>query len=88
MLAGLLGLAAIIVSLGWVYLVVARPLRALAADAEKLADGDLKTVHYPRYQDEVGAVVRSLELIRQQVQARRQQQARPPADHRLGAGGK
>ncbi|WP_330469186.1 HAMP domain-containing protein [Streptomyces longwoodensis] len=87
-LAGLLGLAAIIVSLGWVYLVVARPLRALAADAEKLADGDLKTVHYPRYQDEVGAVVRSLELIRQQVQARRQQQARPPADHRLGAGGK
>lgn len=87
-LAGLLGLAAIIVSLGWVYLVVARPLRALAADAEKLADGDLKTVHYPRYQDEVGAVVRSLELIRQQVQARRQNQARQPADSRLGAGGK
>ncbi|MER5993822.1 HAMP domain-containing protein [Streptomyces viridosporus] len=87
-LAGLLGLAAIVVCLGWVYLVVARPLRALAAGAEKLADGDLKTVHYPRYQDEVGAIVRSLELIRQQLQARRQNQARRAAEPRLGAGGR
>ncbi len=53
-----------------------------------LADGDLKTVHYPRYQDEVGAVVRSLELIRQQLQARRQNQARRPAEPRLDAGGR
>ncbi|MFI2375016.1 HAMP domain-containing protein [Streptomyces sp. NPDC018964] len=87
-LAGLLGLAAIVVCLGWVYLVVARPLRALATSAEKLADGDLKTVHYPRYQDEVGAVVRSLELLRQQLQARRQNQARRSAEPRLGAGGR
>ncbi|MGW7277658.1 HAMP domain-containing protein [Streptomyces sp. NPDC054844] len=87
-LAGMLGLAAIVVCLGWVYLVVARPLRALAASAEKLADGDLKTVHYPRYQDEVGAVVRSLELLRQQLQARRQNQARRPAEPRPGAGGR
>ncbi len=87
-LAGLLGLAAIVVCLGWVHLVVARPLGALAAGAEKLADGDLKTVHFPRYQDEVGAVVRSLELIRQQLQARRQNQARRPAEPRLGAGGR
>ncbi|MFJ8188403.1 HAMP domain-containing protein [Streptomyces sp. NPDC096094] len=87
-LAGMLGLAAIVLCLGWVYLVVARPLRALAAGAEKLADGDLKTVHYPRYQDEVGAVVRSLELLRQQLQARRQNQARRPAEPRLGAGGR
>ncbi|MGW8063648.1 HAMP domain-containing protein [Streptomyces ziwulingensis] len=87
-LAGLLGLAAIVVCLGWVYLVVARPLRALATSAEKLADGDLKTVHYPRYQDEVGAVVRSLELLRQQLQARRQNQARRPAESRPGAGGR
>ncbi|MFD8523515.1 HAMP domain-containing protein [Streptomyces capillispiralis] len=87
-LAGLLGLAAIVVCLGWVYLVVARPLRALAAGAEKLADGDLKTVHFPRYQDEVGAVVRSLELIRQQLQARRQNQARRSTEPRLGAGGR
>ncbi|MFD3734028.1 HAMP domain-containing protein [Streptomyces sp. NPDC058632] len=97
-LAGLLGLAAIVVCLGWVYLVVARPLRALATSAEKLADGELKAVLYPTYHDEVGAVVRSLELIRQQLQARRQQQPRRPADprpadprpgeSRLGAGGR
>ncbi|MBQ0828680.1 HAMP domain-containing protein [Streptomyces tagetis] len=87
-LAGMLGLAAIVVCLGWVYLVVVRPLRALAVGAEKLADGDLKTVHYPRYQDEVGAVVRSLELLRQQLQARRQNQARRTAEPRLGAGGR
>ncbi|MER6092888.1 HAMP domain-containing protein [Streptomyces bluensis] len=79
-LAGLLGLALIVVCLGWVFLVVARPLRALATGAEKLADGDLKTVQYPRYQDEVGAVVRSLELIRQQLQARKQNQARRLAE--------
>ncbi|MEU4653022.1 HAMP domain-containing protein [Streptomyces sp. NPDC023723] len=87
-LAGLLGLAAIVVCLGWIHLVVARPLRALAVSAEQLADGDLKTVHYPRYQDEVGAVVRSLELIRQQLQARRQSEARRPAESRPGAGGR
>ncbi|MER5227720.1 HAMP domain-containing protein [Streptomyces flaveus] len=87
-LAGLLGLAAIVVCLGWVHLVVARPLRTLAAAAEKLADGDLKTVLYPRYQDEVGAVVRSLELLRQQLQARRQNQARRTSEPRLGVGGR
>jgi HAMP domain-containing protein len=87
-LAGLLGLAAIVVCLGWVHLVVARPLRTLAAGAEKLADGDLKTVLYPRYQDEVGAVVRSLELLRQQLQARRQNQARRTSEPRLGVGGR
>lgn len=79
-LAGLLGLALIVVCLGWVFLVVVRPLRALATGAEKLADGDLKTVQYPRYQDEVGAVVRSLELLRQQLQARKQNQARRLAE--------
>ncbi|MFH8715784.1 HAMP domain-containing protein [Streptomyces zaomyceticus] len=73
-LAGMLGLAAIILVLGWIHLVVVRPLRALATGAEKLADGDLKTVLYPRYQDEVGAVVRSLELLRQQAQAHRHNQ--------------
>ncbi|TXS50749.1 HAMP domain-containing protein [Streptomyces sp. uw30] len=87
-LAGMLGLALIVVCLGWIHLVVVRPLRALASGAEKLADGDLKTVLYPRYHDEVGAVVRSLELVRQQLQARRQNQARRSAEPRLGAGGR
>jgi HAMP domain-containing protein len=87
-LAGMLGFAAIVVCLGWIHLVVVRPLRALATSAEKLADGDLKSVHYPRYQDEVGAVVRSLELLRQQLQARRQNPARRQSEQRLGAGGR
>ncbi|MFH9003805.1 HAMP domain-containing protein [Streptomyces afghaniensis] len=87
-LAGLLGLALIVVCLGWVYLVVARPMRALAASAEKLADGDLKSVHYPRYQDEVGAVVRSLELLRQQLQARKQTQARRLVEPEAGVRGR
>ncbi|MEV4428964.1 HAMP domain-containing protein [Streptomyces sp. NPDC049602] len=87
-LAGMLGLAAIIFCLGWIYLVVVRPLRALAVSAEQLVDGDLKTVLYPRYQDEVGAVVRSLELLRQQAQAHRHNQARRPAETRSGVGGR
>lgn len=87
-LAGLLGLALIVVCLGWVYLVVARPMRALAASAEKLADGDLKSVLYPRYQDEVGAVVRSLELLRQQLQARKQTQARRLVEPEAGVRGR
>ncbi|MFJ8540961.1 HAMP domain-containing protein [Streptomyces sp. NPDC093586] len=79
-LVGMLGLAAAVVCLGWVHLVVARPLRALATSAERLADGDLGTVHHPRYQDEVGAVVRSLEVLRRQLRARRHDQARRPAE--------
>lgn len=86
--AGMLGLAAIVVCLGWIHLVVVRPLHALAAGAERLADGDLKTVHYPRYHDEVGAVVRSLELVRQQLQARRQAQARGPSEPTSDAWGR
>ncbi|MEU1847905.1 HAMP domain-containing protein [Streptomyces sp. NPDC019990] len=87
-LAGLLGLALIVVCLGWVHLVVARPMRALASSAEKLADGDLKSVLYPRYQDEVGAVIRSLELLRQQLQARKQTQARRLAEPEAGVRGR
>ncbi|MEI7034807.1 HAMP domain-containing protein [Streptomyces pratensis] len=85
-LAGMLGFAAVILCLGWIYLVVVRPLRAIAAGAEKLADGDLKTVLYPRYQDEVGAVVRSLELLRQQAQAHRLNQTRRLAEPPSGVG--
>ncbi|MFF6847347.1 HAMP domain-containing protein [Streptomyces antimycoticus] len=67
-LAGLLGLTAAAACLGWLHIVVVRPLRALAGQAEALAAGDRKTVLFPRHHDEVGAVVRSLELIRQQLQ--------------------
>ncbi|MFI2258154.1 HAMP domain-containing protein [Streptomyces tubercidicus] len=78
-LAGLLGLTAAAACLGWLHIVVARPLRTLAAQAEALADGDRRTVLYPRHHDEVGAVVRSLELIRQELQEQRKRDSAPLA---------
>ncbi|MFC4030003.1 HAMP domain-containing protein [Streptomyces polygonati] len=69
MLAGLLGLAAATVCLGWLHILVVRPLRALTRDAEALVAGDRRTVRFPAQNDEVGSVVRSLELIRQRLAA-------------------
>ncbi|MFD0382360.1 HAMP domain-containing protein [Streptomyces stramineus] len=71
MFAGLLGVTAAVACLGWLHIIVIRPLRSLADRAEALAGGDRKTVLFPQHHDEVGAVVRNLELIRQQL-------ARPP----------
>lgn len=85
-LAGLLGVTAAAACLGWLHIVVVRPLRELARQAEKLADGDRKTVLFPRHHDEVGAVARSLELVRQQLQGQRQQQRRQGAPPRTPAG--
>lgn len=70
-LAGLLGITAAAACLGWLHIVVVRPLRELARQSEALAGGDRRTVLYPRHHDEVGAVVRSLELLRQQLQEQR-----------------
>ncbi|MDJ0460672.1 HAMP domain-containing protein [Streptomyces sp. H27-C3] len=70
-LAGMLGLTAAAACLGWLFIVVVRPLRALADQAEALAGGDRRTILYPRHHDEVGAVIRSLELVRQQLQEQR-----------------
>ncbi|MFI9045724.1 HAMP domain-containing protein [Streptomyces sp. NPDC053427] len=64
-LSGLLALAAGIACLGWLHIVVVRPLRALAGCAERLAGGDRRTVLYPVHHDECGSVTRSLELLRQ-----------------------
>ncbi|MFJ3518683.1 MULTISPECIES: cache and HAMP domain-containing protein [unclassified Streptomyces] len=83
-LAGLLGLAVGAACLGWLQIIVVAPLRELARRAEALADGDRRTVLYPRHHDEVGAVTRSLEIIRQQLQQRQQQQ-RKQADGRPSA---
>ncbi|MFF3462255.1 HAMP domain-containing protein [Streptomyces sp. NPDC002619] len=79
-LAGLLGATAAAACLGWLHIVVARPLRTLADRAEALAGGDRKTVLFPQHHDEVGAVTRSLELIRQQLadQSRQQPRRTPP----------
>lgn len=67
MSAGLLVLTGGLLCLGWLHLVVVRPLRALAGRAEALADGDRRSVLYPVHQDEVGSVTRSLELARQRL---------------------
>ncbi|MHC5908830.1 HAMP domain-containing protein [Streptomyces sp. S6] len=67
MLVGLLGVTTGALCLGWLYLVVVRPLREVARGAEVLAAGDRTTVLYPRYHDEVGSVARGLELIRQRL---------------------
>ncbi|MFF8945182.1 HAMP domain-containing protein [Streptomyces sp. NPDC014864] len=83
-LAGLLGAAAAAACLGWLHIVVARPLRALADRAEALAGGDRKTVLFPQHHDEVGAVTRSLELVRQQLQDQRRQQPQRGTPQRAG----
>ncbi|MEU0948252.1 HAMP domain-containing protein [Streptomyces canus] len=67
MLVGLLGVTTGALCIGWLYLVVVRPLRDLTQGAEALAAGDRRTVLYPRYHDEVGSLARSLELIRQRL---------------------
>ncbi|MGW1745159.1 HAMP domain-containing protein [Streptomyces sp. NPDC002092] len=67
MLVGLLGVTTGALCLGWLYLVVVRPLCEVARGAEELAAGDRTTVRYPRHHDEVGSVARSLELIRQRL---------------------
>ncbi|MFD5748228.1 HAMP domain-containing protein [Streptomyces sp. NPDC127033] len=78
-LAGLLGVTAAAGCLGWLHIIVVRPLRDLAKQAETLADGDRRTVLYPRHHDEVGAIARSLELLRQQLQEQRKRDGAPSA---------
>lgn len=89
-LAGLLGITAAAACLGWLHIIVVRPLREVARQAEALADGDRRTVLYPRHHDEVGAISRSLELLRQQVLEQRKRDgagaASPAAAVRAPAG--
>ncbi|MGD6755069.1 HAMP domain-containing protein [Streptomyces sp. BH105] len=85
-LAGLLGITAAAACLGWLHIVVVRPLRELARKAERLADGDRKTVLFPHHHDEVGAVARSLELVRQQLQGQQHKQRRQGGPSRTPAG--
>ncbi|MGW7523326.1 HAMP domain-containing protein [Streptomyces sp. NPDC054783] len=65
MLAGILGLSLGAACLGWLHVVVIRPLRAVAVLVERLAGGDRRTVLHPVNHDEIGSVTRGLELIRQ-----------------------
>ncbi|WP_227025890.1 HAMP domain-containing protein [Streptomyces fodineus] len=70
MLAGILGLTLGAACLGWLHVVVIRPLRSVAVLVERLAGGDRRTVLHPVNHDEVGSVTRSLELIRQALAER------------------
>jgi hypothetical protein len=70
MLAGILGLAVGTACLGWLHVVVIRPLRAVAVLVERLAGGDRRTVLHPVNHDEIGSVTRGLELIRQALAER------------------
>jgi HAMP domain-containing protein len=70
MLAGILGLSVGVACLGWLHVVVIRPLRAVAVLVERLAGGDRRTVLHPVNHDEIGSVTRSLELIRQALAER------------------
>ncbi|MGW5371080.1 HAMP domain-containing protein [Streptomyces sp. NPDC004009] len=76
MLAGILGLAVGAACLGWLHVVVVRPLRAVAVLVERLAGGDRRTVLHPVNHDEIGSVTRRLELVRQAL-AERDRAARP-----------
>lgn len=86
-LAGLLGLTGAAACLGWIHIIVVRPLRDLTARAEALADGDRRTVLYPTHHDEVGAVTRSLEVIRQQLLEQRKREAGAAPDTASGPNG-
>ncbi|MFD8724934.1 HAMP domain-containing protein [Streptomyces sp. NPDC059629] len=70
MLAGILGLTLSALCLGWLHVLVIRPLRAVAVLVERLAGGDRRTVLHPVNHDEIGSVTRSLELIRQALAER------------------
>ncbi|MGW6243077.1 HAMP domain-containing protein [Streptomyces roseolus] len=78
-LAGLLGLTAGALCLGWTYLVVVRPLRELARQADALAGGDRLTALPAHHDDEVGAIARNLELIRRQLRQRHERGTAAPA---------
>ncbi|MFE9450297.1 HAMP domain-containing protein [Streptomyces sp. NPDC006739] len=70
MLAGILGLTLGAACLGWLHVVVIRPLRAVAVLVERLAGGDRRTVLHPVNHDEIGSITRSLELTRQALAER------------------
>ncbi|GAA3828258.1 hypothetical protein GCM10022403_071930 [Streptomyces coacervatus] len=70
MLAGILALTLSVACLGWLHVVVVRPLRSVALLVERLAGGDRRTVLHPVNHDEVGSVTRGLELMRQALAER------------------
>src|SRR5262245_10961925 len=77
----LVGLALTMVTIGvfgWMYVGWLRPLRRLVLDADRIADGDIRTPVQLRRHDEIGLVARALERIRSGIE--RDQNLRYP-DH-------
>ncbi|MBP2326910.1 methyl-accepting chemotaxis protein [Kibdelosporangium banguiense] len=66
-LASLVAAVAALGLLGWHLLVLVLPLRRVAANADRLAEGDISTVIYPQRPDEIGTIARCLELCRQAI---------------------
>jgi hypothetical protein len=64
-MAAICGVFLAVLLLGWLHLVVVRPLRALADAADRMAAGDLNTVISPARHDEIGAVGVCLDVCRQ-----------------------
>ncbi|WP_165956433.1 HAMP domain-containing protein [Kribbella antibiotica] len=60
---------------GWHELVVIRPLRRVAAAAERVAAGDRTETVYPQRQDEIGTVASCVDLCRQALGVRRNEPA-------------
>jgi HAMP domain-containing protein len=54
-----------LLALGWQYFVLLRPLRRLAAAADRLARGQTEPVITAQRQDEIGAIAACLEICRQ-----------------------
>ena len=78
-LLGMLGVTGAVLLGGWIWLMILMPLRTVAAEARRFAAGDHDTPILARRQDEIGAIARSLDLLRQAMTEGRQRLAQADA---------
>lgn len=65
MVVALVGALLALLSFGWQYLMLIRPLRRVAAAADTIVAGQHGTVLYPQHQDQIGTIASCLEVCRQ-----------------------
>nr|WP_225954964.1 HAMP domain-containing protein [Kibdelosporangium phytohabitans] len=65
LVAALIGVILALMLFAWHELVLVRPLRAAAKAADKLAEGDSRSVIFPTRQDQIGTIASCLEFCRQ-----------------------
>jgi hypothetical protein len=65
MVAALVAALLALLLFGWQYLLLIRPLRAVAAAADDIVAGRYKSVVYPQHQDQIGTIASCLEICRQ-----------------------